>query len=328
MEQQHTRRGYFIAILSAMILAWTGIFIRYVSVNYGLPSLILAFWRNFFVIIVLLPILLLIKPALLKLKRKDLGFMLLFGLVLAMFNSFWTTSVALTGAAVATVLVYSSSAFTAILDAIINKEKNDWIKASAVVLCLAGCVLVSGALDAAVWSLNAVGIIAGIFSGFLYAVYTLFGRSAAGRGINTWTTIFYTFLIADVILLSLNVLPLSFIPGTADNLTEMLWLGDAWQGWLALFLLAAGPTIMGYGTYNLALRDLPSSVVNLIVTSEPVFTTLVAVILLGEQMNLVQIIGSILIMVGVVLMRVNLKDKNRKKGMQTEPLVGGTIREV
>lgn len=309
--EQNTRRGYLVAILSALILAWTGIFIRYVTVNYQMPALILAFWRNLFVTVVLLPIPLLFRPKLLKVKPQDFRFLVQFALMLVLFNSFWTTSVAMTGAAVATVLVYSSSAFTAILDRLVNQEKISFQKAGAIGLCLAGCVLVSEVLDAEVWTVNALGIAAGLLSGFMYAVYTLFGRSAAKRGIHTWTTIFYTFFLAAIVFLILNLLPLGFLPGTAAIPEEMVWLGDAWQGWLALVMLAAGPTLLGYGTYNLALQDLPSSVVNLIVTSEPVFTTLIAYVLLGERMNLVQAIGSLLIIGGVILMRLKLESKSK-----------------
>lgn len=304
--EQHSRRGYLIAILSAMMLAWTGIFIRYVSVNYHLPSLILAFWRNLFVVLVMLPILLVFKPGLLHLAKRDYGFMVIFGVMLVLFNSFWTTSVAMTGAAVATVLVYSSGAFTAILDAIINQEKLDRYKLIAIVLSLVGCVLVSEAFTVEAWQVNSLGIVTGLLSGLMYAVYTLFGRSSAERGIHTWTTIFYTFLIAAVIFLVLNILPLSFIPGTAVEPVDMFWLGNAWKGWLALLLLAGGPTLLGYGTYNLALKDLPSSMVNLIVTSEPVFTTVIAFLLLGERLIWSQIIGSLLIISGVALMRLKL----------------------
>lgn len=313
--QQHVRRGYLIAILSALILAWTGVFISYVSVNFQLPVLILAFWRNLFVVVTLLPILLIFCPHLLKVGRGNFRFLLIFSLMLVLFNSFWTTSVALTGAAVATVLVYSSGAFTAILDAIINKEKIDIYKALAIVLCLSGCVLVSEALNAEIWAVNALGIVTGLLSGLMYAIYTLFGRSAAERGINTWTTILYTFLFAAIVFLALNLLPLDFLPGTAGNPAEMFWLGNAWRGWLALFLLAAGPTLLGYGTYNLALKDLPSSIVNLIVTSEPVFTMVIAFLLLGERMNGFQLLGSVLILGGVVLMRLDLNGQQlRSRG--------------
>lgn len=44
----------------------------------------------------------------------------------------------------------------------------------------------------------------------------------------------------------------------------MLRLGDAWAEWFVPAALAVGPTLMGYGLYNMSLRYLPSSTVNLL----------------------------------------------------------------
>ncbi len=71
-----------------------------------------------------------------------------------------------------------------------------------------------------------------------------------------------------------------------------------------LFLLAAIPTVAGFGLYNVSLSYLPSSVANLVVTAEPAFTAFFAYLLLGERLNLVQIAGSLLILGGVVFLRV------------------------
>ena len=94
-----------------------------------------------------------------------LRYLVLYGLVLAIFNSLWTLSVALNGAAVSTVLAYCSAGFTALLGWWLLKERLDWGKLLAVALSLGGCVLVSGALDPAAWRVNLLGIITGILSG-------------------------------------------------------------------------------------------------------------------------------------------------------------------
>ena len=46
------------------------------------------------------------------------------------------------------------------------------------------------------------------------------------------------------------------------------------------------------------------SVANLIATLEPVFTAIIAYILLGERLSGIQIIGSLLILGGVVFLRI------------------------
>jgi drug/metabolite transporter (DMT)-like permease len=53
-----------------------------------------------------------------------------------------------------------------------------------------------------------------------------------------------------------------------------------------------------------SLTYLPSSVANLVVTLEPAFTAVIAYLLLGERLSWIQIIGSLLILSGVVFLRV------------------------
>jgi len=299
----HLSRGYTVALLSSVTLSTTAIFIRYLTETYQMPSLVLAFWRDVFVTMVLLLVLALLRPNLLRVNRVHLQYLLLYGLLLAIFNASWTQSVALNGAAISTVLVYSSVAFTALLGWLFLKERLNWSKAAAISLCLAGCVLVSGVLNTSVSSLTGFGIFTGVLSGLLYAIYSLMGRSASQRGLNPWTTLLYTFGFAAVFLLIFNLLPVG-LPGAAAQSADLMWLGDERAGWGILLLLAAGPTLAGFGFYNVSLVYLPSSVANLIMTTEPVFTAVIAFFLLGERLNPTQIFGSILILSGVVLLRV------------------------
>lgn len=301
-------RGYTIALVSAMVLSSTAIFIRYLTQTYQLPPLVLAFWRDLIVIITLGLILAIFKPAQLRVKSKFLGFLTLYGFVLALFNAFWTLSVAINGAAIATVLAYTSAGFTALLGRWFLKEPLGWIKVLAVVISLSGCLLASEALDLSAWLVNPVGILTGMVSGLAYALYSLMGRAASQRGIKPWTTLLYTFSFASLFLLMVNLLPLPALPGKALTFSDFLWLGDQAMGWLVLFLLAAGPTLAGYGLYNVSLDYLPSSIANLVLTSELVFTTLIAYLVLGERLTPVQIAGSLLIIASVVLIRIREKD--------------------
>ena len=297
-------RGYSIAVVSAVILSTTAIFIRYLTQTYQLPALVLAFWRDLFVTLTLLLILRMIRPGLLRIRRKDLRYLIIYGLVLAIFNALWTLSVALNGAAISTVLAYCSAGFTALLGWWFLKERLDWAKILAVILSLSGCILVSNALDLAAWTANFVGILTGILSGLLYAIYSLMGRSASQRELNPWTTLLYTFGFAALFLLSFNLLPGGFVPGKAVHAIDLLWLGNSLAGWGILILLAAGPTLAGFGTYNISLSYLPSSVANLIVSMEPAITAVMAYFLFGELLTGIQILGSLMILTGVVFLRI------------------------
>lgn len=307
VDKSHANRGYLAAFGSTLFLSLTAIFIRYLTVNYQLPALILTFWREFFVAFFLLIFFLLFQPALLKGARLHLPYLTAYGLVLAVFNALWTLSVALSGAAVATVLVYSSAAFTALLGWLILKEDLGLAKIVAVVLSLVGCALVANALDASLWAQNALGILTGLLSGLCYAVYSLMGRSASQCGLNPWTTLFYIFGFAAIFILIANLGIGRFLPGGAVHTSELLWLGNSLSGWGVLLTLALIPTLFGYGLYNVSLKHLPSSVANLIMTSEPVFTAIVAYFMFEEMLTPIQIIGAVLILSGVVIIRLTRK---------------------
>ena len=157
-------------------------------------------------------------------------------------------------------------------------------------------------MDAAAWQVNPLGIATGLLTGLGYAVYSLLGRSAAQRGLNPWTSLLYSFAVATVVLLGFNL-----VAGTA--VTDFLWLGQSWSGWGVLALLAAGPTVLGFGLYNVSLSLLPSSVANLILTTEPLFTAVLAYVLLDERLTPAQMGGGMLILSGVVMLRL----RNRRQ---------------
>lgn len=304
-NQKSIKQGFIIALISAIVLSFTGIIIRFLSENYAIPALILAFWRDFFVVLCLLPIFTLFNSQLFNVRRENYPFLILFGFVLAIFNIFWTLTVTLMGASVATVLVYSSAGFTALLGHWIFGEELGFLKAFAVILSLIGCVFVSGATNSIAWQTNPLGIVTGLLSGLLYAVYSLMGRRATQKNINPWTTLFYTFLFAMVFLLVINLAPLNNLPGTAQTVSDLFFLHNEWMAWLLLLLLACGPTLIGFGMYNVSLGKLPSSTANLILTLEPVFTIITAYLLLGERLTQFEIIGSTLILLALILLRIH-----------------------
>jgi DME family drug/metabolite transporter len=292
-------KGYLIAFAATAIWSTTAIFIRYLNVTYQLSPLVLAFWRDLFASLALVTITLIFRTAHLKAGLDHLKFLALYGLVLTLFNATWTISVFYNGAAVSTVLAYSSGAFTAVLGWRIFRERLDIYKIIAVLLSFIGCVLVSGAYIPASWQFNAIGLITGFASGLMMAFYTLMGRWAAHKRVYPLTSLTYSFGFAAVFLFALNLLPIPL-----GSLTGNLFsLGSSTAGWLVLIFLAVGPTLGGYGLYTTSLQYLPASVANLIATLEPAFTAVLAFFFLNEQLTITQIFGSVLILSGVLFLR-------------------------
>lgn len=302
MAMSRSAQGYTAALVSALFLSTTSIFIRYLVTNFDMPPLVLAFWRNVFVVATLAPVMLVASPRLLRVDRAHLPFLALFGLMLAGFNGLWAISVANNGAAVATVMVYCSVAYTAVLGWKFLGESMGWLKIAAIALCMGGCALISGALQAATWQVNLLGVVAGLLTGLCYTAYSLMGRVTSERGISPWTTLLYIFAFAGSFLFLINMTGGS-VPGSALRAADLFWLGDSVRGWTVMILLGAIPTVGGYGFYNVSLTLLDASIANIIVSLEPAFTAVFAFLVLGEILTPVQVLGSALLLSGVAAIK-------------------------
>jgi drug/metabolite transporter, DME family len=295
-------RGYVIALTATLFWSFTGVIISYLSKNYSLPSLVLAFWRDLFLSAGLALGLLFISRERFHLARIHWGFMVLYGFSLAVFNSMWTFSVQYNGAAVATVMAFSSPAMTAILSRIVYKEQFSFLKVVSILLSLAGIVFVAGAYDPSAWNLNPLGIIFGLLSGLFFAIYNLEGKHASDTQIDSWTALLYSFMWATVFLTFFNLGNDLFITGKLP-FADMLWLGNSLTGWGILFFLGVVPTLGGFGLYTLSLRYLSPTTSNLIATLEPAFTAIWAYFLLSEVLTGTQLFGGALVLAGVILLR-------------------------
>ncbi len=300
-------RGYGIALASTAIWSASAVFISHLSTRFHMPPLVLAFWRDFLVTCTLAGTLILFAPQHLRLgcpppARRHVPFFILYGFLLAIFNSLWTISVVLNGPSVATVLGYISPAFTGLIGWYWFDERLTAPKIVAILLSLIGCVFASGANDPTVWQGNAVGIILGLGTGLVFAFYSLMGKASASKNINPWQATLYTFAFGSGFLLLLQR------PGTLFWLSRPLAQGPAgWReaalGWGTLLLLAIGPTLGGYGLYTVSLTHLPASTASLILTLEPAMTAVLAFFFLNERLTQSQLVGGAVILAGVFILR-------------------------
>jgi len=291
-------KGYLLALTGIVFWSTTGVFIGYLMTRYHIPALLLAFWRNLLVCFALVPTLFLVRRSLLRIDTAQIGFYLFSGLILALFNSVWVLAVKTNGAAVATVLEYSSAGFTALLARWLFKEALGLPKILAIILSLTGCVLVSNAYSPEMWRLNPLGVTTGLLSGLLFAGYSLVGKEAARRNINPWTAMLYSFTAGSLFILLFNLFPQ--LPGAAGSFPA-LWPDLPAEGWLILVILSFVPTLLGFGLYIASMNYLPVSIASLLATSEPAMTAVEAYIFLGERMSAIEIAGSLIILAAVVV---------------------------
>jgi DME family drug/metabolite transporter len=284
-------QGYAIALTATTLWATTGILISYLLTHYVIAPLTLACWRDVIVSSVLAIILAVVRPSLLRIRRQDIPFFAVYGFFgVAVFNALWVYSVDFNGATLAVVLVYTGPAFVAIAAHWLFHEAITHLKILAVTLSLVGCILVTGAYDLAQLQLNPLGVLCGVGVGVGFAFYSIFGKLSAPR-YNPWTATAYSFGFGAFFLL------------LTQRPTQLISMGNAPLGWLTLFVLGAGPTLVGFTLYTVSLRYLPVSVASLIATLEPVITAIMAFSLLGERLSAIQVVGALLILSGVITLR-------------------------
>jgi len=76
-----------------------------------------------------------------------------------------------------------------------------------------------------------------------------------------------------------------------------------WRGFLIVSWLAIINTAGGYLLYNHALQELTALEMNMVMNLSPLFTALLGWILLGETLSVVQIIGMLVVIGGVILVQ-------------------------
>lgn len=286
------RTGYTLSLSAALVWATTSVGIRYLLDHYSMPALTVAFWRDAFIALACLVGLLALRPRLLRINRRDLhGFALIGMISIGIYHALFVTSIALNGAAVAIVLIYTFPAFVTIGAWIFFREPIRWLRLAALVLALFGCALLVRAYDPAVLRVSWVGALVGLSTGMTHAGYVLFSQRSV-KSYSPWTSLTYTMLFGALTLLAMSLVSMPW---------QSLVAGRTAAPWLVLLALALGPTLGGYALFTTSLRHISGPIASLIAIVEVPASTLLAVLLLGERLQPLQVIGLVLILVAVVL---------------------------
>ncbi len=296
LRPQNLRQGLIFAFIATLAWSTTAIFIDRLLREYHMTPLQIGTWRNMLIAPTIGIFLFFRQPDGFRLTHREVLYYCLYGVIgVAIFSIIWNLSVQMSGAAVATALIFSAPVFVAIGAKFIFGEQVKLVQVGAIVINLIGCAMVAGVYDPAQLLQNPAGLLLGLTSGICFGASTLFGKGAARLGKRSSTTIlFYTFLFAALFSAGLGLA----IEGPAHLLLN-LDLG----GWLLLIGLSVGPTLMGWTFFTLSLRHLPAAAVSLFTTLEPVLTAFLSLIFLGKTLNSPQWLGTAMIVGGVMLMQ-------------------------
>jgi drug/metabolite transporter (DMT)-like permease len=290
LTQQPSSRLSGTLLIIAATACWgtSGIFIQYIVQKSGLSAVGLAFWRDLISSVVLLMGILITRPKLLIVKKKDLPWLILMGVIsIGAFHVFWNNAVLMLGVSLATVIQCNAPIFVTIVARILFKEPLTFRKIFAIGLAAAGTILIAGLINGAGWKILPKGLLIALGSAITYGSLSIFGKKLSAE-YNAWTIMFYIFAIGTLTLFIVQ-------SGRPDP-----WpTGSGILGWVLGFVLVS--TIIGFGLYTKGLIILPASIASITATTELLFASTLAYFILGEQLGVWQILGALLIISGVVL---------------------------
>lgn len=283
-------RGYLFVGIAAFFWGTTGIFFKTLAINYHLGSFTIAFLRATLVSLYGLVLLSVLTPSSLRLRREDIPFLMLLGLVgVAMFHSLVISATLLTTVAMAWVLHYTAPAIVTLISWWFLGERLTRSKALVLVMTFVGCLLVVRAYEPEQIRPNALGMACGLGAGVCYALYTLFSKRALDR-----------YAPLAVVTYSFSFGALFLAPTQFSTWAEIgSYPLSAW----VLILVLATVTLLGYFSYAQGMQYLPASVASIVATLEPGVATVLAFFILAETLTAMQWIGGALIVGGVILLQ-------------------------
>ncbi|WP_146547635.1 DMT family transporter [Rummeliibacillus suwonensis] len=266
------------------------------------PASILGMYRLFFTIIILFPFLpwKQMKHISKKLTIKDWTLLFISGIFLGLHFLFWMDSLKHTTVASSMILTTLEPVFVMIGAYFLFKERTSPIGLFSVCLAITGSIIIASG-DIGLSSTALYGDFLSILGTLAVAIHMLAGQNLC-RKIPPSIYSTFVFLIGGTILLFYNL---------ANNVSLIHY---AKNDWIIFLLLAFIPNIFGHVLFNWLLKYVDATTISMSILGEPIGAIILAYLLLGEGITLLQTIGGVLAIFGVGIF---LKTKSNSVASQT-----------
>lgn len=274
-----------------LIVSAASILIRYALAE-GLPAISVAALRLAIAAIVLLPIVLRMRRhELAGLTRRDWLLAAGAGAFLAVHFAAWILSLEYTSVASSVALVTTNPIWIGLGSWLFLRERLSPRMMAAIGMALAGSAVVFLAdenIATATAPHPVLGNTLALVGSLAMCGYLLIGRRLRARmTLLAYVGVVYAvaavFLVATVFALAA---PLVSISATA---------------WLLVLALALGPQLLGHTAFNWSLKHFPATVVAVAILGEPIGSTILAWLMLGEHIGPIKLVGMALLLAGIVL---------------------------
>ncbi len=216
--------------------------------------------------------------------------MLLGALAVPLNQACFFTGVRLTAAANASLLYALTPVWTALMSQLLRRERLSGTKAAGILLAVVGVVFVLAEKDFAFGPQHTLGNFLLLCASLAWALFTVFSQYyALHYGALPLTA--FSMVIGWVLYL-----PIWWALGAPLQLPQLTPLV-----WAEVFYMGTVTSVIGYALWLVPLRSMEPSRVAIFATLQPVITTAVAIPLFGFTPTLPFVLGSFLILTGVIL---------------------------
>jgi drug/metabolite transporter (DMT)-like permease len=213
------------------------------------------------------------------------------GLLIALDQASWASALLMTKMANTTYFNSLAPLWVALFALLVFKEKLKWIFWAGLSLSLAGTLIILG-LDLIYRPHLGPGDLLGLLSSFFYGGYFLVTQIGR-RNLDTLT---YTWIAT---------LSCAFCLGLINILFNQSIIGYPLESYLFFFGAAITSQVIGYFSLSYALGHLSATIVSPTMLAKPITVALLAFIFFGESLTFGEIIGGILVLIGIFLINKN-----------------------
>ncbi len=288
--------AYFVLLMGIVAASVAATLIRFAQ-GESIPSLVIAGGRLSIATLILTPALLR-QPAHIEqirdLSMQDRLWTIVSGVFLAVHFASWVTSLEYASVLISLVLVSTSPIWVALLEIAFLKVRLSRLILLGLGLAMLGGMVIglSGGEAGGSSSEQITGGVLSTIGAISVAVYLVIGRRIRAQ-LDLTPYVWMVYGTAAILLV------------VAVLLSGETMFGHSVAGYGWIVLLALVPQLIGHSSFNYALAFLPATFVSVAGQMEPVFGSVVALIVLSEIPTVAQILGGVMIVVGVIMASLN-----------------------
>lgn len=282
-SMQENRKSIGLPLVIAIIaISFSAIFVKWSES----PASISSMYRMWFSSLLMLPIIWVKRKEFSKITNKDWMLLLFSGIFLAFHFLLWFGSLKLTTVASSTIILALQPIISLIGGYVFFKERTT--PAAMMTMCVAiiGAMMI-GWGDFGLSKNAILGDLLSFLSVIAVVGYLLIGQNTVKK-ISHWIYSFTVFTIAAIVLSIYNI-----VAGVS-------FTGYTGREWGIFLLLAVVPTV-AHVINNWLLNYVNATTISMSILGEPVGATTLAILLLGERLVGWQIIGGLIVLVGVFI---------------------------